>query len=446
MRFNQSMAKKSLDRPSIASQGSAFPGVDPEKEAQQRRALRFYKSLMTGLLVIAAIIFVVCTWWLDHVNGTVAWWVGLVRAGAEAGMVGGLADWFAVAALFRHPMGLPIPHTALVPRKKDQIGDSLSEFVGENFLNAQLITEKVSEANLPEKIGAWLAHPENAGKVSDRVGRFTANAVGAIDRADAEALINQQVIGRFTEPAWGPPLGRMLDSLIEDGKVEPVVQEIISWGRRKVGEMESGVVTLIDERMPRWAPRFAKELVGERVYRELVDFMAEVDTDPRHDARRAIRRLLSQFAQDLQFDAAMITRVEGLKQDIMGSRAAANVAGEMWDAVSQSLIDAAVDPSSLLRRRVAELAQEWGERINTDAELRENLDRRIEGAARFIADHYANDITAIISETVKRWDAKEASEKIELMVGKDLQFIRMNGTIVGSLAGIAIYTVSHFLL
>ena len=275
---------------------------------------------------------------------------------------------------------------------------------------------------------------------------FTANAVGAIDRADAEALINQQVIGRFTEPAWGPPLGRMLDSLIEDGKVEPVVQEIISWGRRKVGEMESGVVTLIDERMPRWAPRFAKELVGERVYRELVDFMAEVDTDPRHDARRAIRRLLSQFAQDLQFDAAMITRVEGLKQDIMGSRAAANVAGEMWDEVSQSLIDAAVDPSSLLRRRVAELAQEWGERINTDAELRENLDRRIEGAARFIADHYANDITAIISETVKRWDAKEASEKIELMVGKDLQFIRMNGTIVGSLAGIAIYTVSHFLL
>ena len=178
MRFNQSMAKKSLDRPSIASQGSAFPGVDPEKEAQQRRALRFYKSLMTGLLVIAAIIFVVCTWWLDHVDGTVAWWVGLVRAGAEAGMVGGLADWFAVAALFRHPMGLPIPHTALVPRKKDQIGDSLSEFVGENFLNAQLITEKVSEANLPEKIGAWLAHPENAGKVSDRVGRFYGECCG----------------------------------------------------------------------------------------------------------------------------------------------------------------------------------------------------------------------------------------------------------------------------
>ena len=251
MRFNRFMAKHSLDTPASVSRRLEVPGPSPEVEAERRRSLRIYKAWMTGLLVFAAIVFLACLWWTDRAGGDVPGWVGYVRAAAEAGMVGGLADWFAVTALFRYPMGIPIPHTALVPRKKDQIGGALSEFVGENFLNAQLITEKVSEANVPEKIGAWLAQPANAEKVSEQVGRFTANAVGAIDPADAEALINQQVIDRFAEPAWGPPLGRMLDSLIADGKVEPVVQEIITWGRGKVGEMEDTVVSMIDDRMPR---------------------------------------------------------------------------------------------------------------------------------------------------------------------------------------------------
>ena len=213
----------------------------------------------------------------------------------------------------------------------------------------------------------------------------------------------------------------MLDGLIADGKVEPVVQDIISWGRAKVGTMEESVVTMIDERMPSWAPRFAKDLVGERVYRELADFMREIDTDPDHDARNAIRRTIAQFASDLQFDADMITRVEGIKADIMGSTAAKSVAGEMWGTVSQSLIDASFDPSSPLRRRVAALAQEWGGRISTDPELRASLDERIQGASRFIADNYAADVTAIISDTIERWDGREAADKIELMVGKDLQ-------------------------
>lgn len=441
------MAKHALDQEE--EQGTsisgrlAVPGPSPEVEAERRRSLRIHKTWVTGLLVLAAVIYIACEWWITR-SGAPGW-VPYVRAAAEAGMVGGLADWFAVTALFRYPMGIPIPHTALVPKKKDQIGGALSEFVGENFLNAELITEKVTEANLAERTGAWLAQPDNADKVSEQVGRFTGSAIAAIDPNDAEALINHQVLDRLAEPAWGPPLGRMLDGLIEDGKVEPVVEDIISWGRAKVGTMEESVVTMIDERMPGWAPRFAKELVGERVYRELADFMWEIDTDPNHAARQAIRRTIAQFAADLQFDPDMISRVEELKGDIMGSTAAKSVAGELWGTVSQSLIDASFDPSSPLRRRVAELAQEWGGRIVADPELRASLDRRIEGAARFIADNYASDITAIISDTIERWDGREAADKIELMVGKDLQYIRVNGTIVGALAGLVIYTVTQIL-
>ena len=438
------MGKHDLgEREASVSDRLAVPGPSPEVEAERRRSLRIHKTWVTGLLVLAALIYIACEWWITR--GAAPVWVPYVRAASEAGMVGGLADWFAVTALFRYPMGVPIPHTALVPKKKDQIGGALSEFVGENFLNAELITEKVAEANLPERTGAWLSQPDNAEKVSEQVGRFTGNAITAIDPEDAKALINHQVLDRLAEPAWGPPLGRMLDGLIADGKVEPVVEDIISWGRAKVGTMEESVVTMIDERMPSWAPRFAKELVGERVYRELVEFMREIDSDPDHEARQAIRRTIAQFASDLQFDPERITRVESIKDDIMGSTAAKSVAGEMWGTVSQSLIDASFDPSSPLRRRVAELAQEWGGRIATDAELRASLDRRIQGAARFIADNYASDITAIISDTIGRWDGREAADKIELMVGKDLQYIRVNGTIVGALAGLLIYTVTQLL-
>lgn len=360
-------------------------------------------------------------------------------------MVGGLADWFAVTAIFRHPLGLPIPHTALVRKKKDQVGEALSEFVGENFLNAELITEKVSQADIPVKLGQWLSQPANAAKVSREAGKLTANAVRAIEPGDAAAVIQSQLIDRLAEPAWGPVAGKLLEGLIEDGKLEPVVDEIIDWGYDKVLTMEEPVVTLIDERMPQWAPRFARSLVGERVYRELVSWMAEVKSDKDHQARQAIRRNLASFAVDLQTDPQMVARVEGLKADIMGSTPVAGAAAGIWASASAAIIGQAEDAESMLREKIAELCLRWGNNIQTDPQLRASLDRRIQGAAGFFADNYASEVTDIISETIERWDADEASDKIELMVGKDLQFIRLNGTIVGALAGVAIYTINHLL-
>ena len=420
------------------------PGPSPEVEAERRRVLRNHKIFVTGLLVVAAVIFLACSWWQSQPGGAPVW-VGYVRAAAEAGMVGGLADWFAVTALFRHPMRLPIPHTALIPRKKDQLGQALSEFVGENFLNAELITEKVRKANIPEKLGAWLSQPENAEKVSREAGRLTANALRALDPADAEALIQSQLIDRFTDPQWGPPTGRVLADLIEDGRTEPVVQEVVTWVHRKVTGMEDQVVSLIDDRMPQWAPKFAKDLVGAKVYKELVGFTAAVASDPEHEARHAIRRFLGDLADDLQHDPSMIARVEGIKHDLLGSTPVRGAAAAIWATASASLVDAALDETSLLRTKITELCLTWGTNIQTDPQLRESLDRRITGAAAFLADNYAGEVTAIISETVERWDADEASDKIELMVGKDLQFIRLNGTIVGALAGLGIYTVNHLL-
>lgn len=425
------------------------PGMSPEVEAEKRRILRTYKFWVTALLVVMAAIYLLCTWWLhnpdNNADSTLGWWVGFVRAGSEAGMVGGLADWFAVTALFRYPMGIPIPHTALIPKKKDQIGDELSKFVGENFLHAQAITEKIEEANIPEQVGQWLTQPANAERVSAEIGRLSANAVRAADRADAEALISSQVLSRAMKPQWGPPLGRLLEGLIDDGKIEPIVDEVVSWVRTKVAGMEDSVVKLIDEKMPRWAPRFARDLVGEKVYRELVDFVADVDTNPDHDARIAVRRTIAQFADDLQNDPKMIDRIEQVKADVMASDAMGSAAGSIWEQVSAAVIEAAEDPDSVLRQRISQTCQRWGEKINTDPSVRAQLDRRIESTARFLVDNYGDTITGLISENIQRWDGKEASDKIELLVGKDLQFIRVNGTIVGALVGVTIYTVTQFL-
>ncbi|KQB87276.1 DUF445 domain-containing protein [Corynebacterium lowii] len=421
-----------------------LPGPSPEAEAERRRTLRRHKAFVTGLLAVAALIFLGCTWWQHQPGGAPAW-VGYVRAASEAGMVGGLADWFAVTALFRHPMGLPIPHTALIPKKKDQLGDSLSGFVGENFLNAELITEKIATANLPLHAGKWLADPAHAQRVSAEAGQLAYNALAAVKDEDAEALIRRLLIDKAAEPQWGPPAGRALEQLIDDGKTEPLIEELITWTHRKVQGSQDLITRLLDERKPVWAPRFVNDLVGEKIYRELVNWTADVAADPHHEARRALHRFLRQFAQDLQHDPQMIERVEGWKEEIMRSRPVEQAAPALWRATSRSLSQAVSDPDSLLRRTITHYSLHWGQRLLAEEKLREELNRKVVTAAAFVANNYSGQITAIISDTVRAWDAEEASEKIELMVGKDLQFIRLNGTIVGALAGLAIYTVAQVL-
>ena len=436
------MSDKAVD---VAAQDRlAVPGPSPEVEAERRRVLRRYKAVATGLLLVAAAIYFACRW-AEAQPGETATGVGFVRAAAEAGMIGGLADWFAVTALFRKPLGLPIPHTAIVRNKKDQIGESLSGFVGENFLNAELITQKVRAAGIPDRAGEWLSQPENAEKVSSEAGRLTANIVRALDPKDAEAVINTMLIDKLAQPEWAPPAGRLLEQLIEEGRTEPVVDELVQWLHRKALGSEALITRILDERLPTWAPQFLNDVVGDKVYRELVQWTSAVSTDPNHEARHAIRRFLNNLARDLQEDPTMIQRVEDMKHDIMGSTPVQGLASALWASTSTTLIDAAENPDSLLRQKVAELAVSWGNNLRSDAELRESLDRRITGAAAFLADNYADEVTSIISETVERWDADEASDKIELMVGKDLQYIRLNGTVVGALAGLLIYTVSHLI-
>lgn len=421
-----------------------MPTPSPETEARKLAALKKHRAIATGMLVAAAIIFLLCEWHL-HASTQPQTWVGFVKAAAEAGMVGGLADWFAVTALFRYPLGIKIPHTAIVRRKKDQVGESLGDFVRDNFLNSTLISQKVASVHIPAKVGEWLQDPQHVERVSQEVGAFTAKALQAVDTPENAALIRETVVEKAAQPEWGPLLGKGLERLIHQGNLDPLVEESIQWMHRKAVDSEELITRLVDERAPSWAPRLVNQLVGDKVYMELISWTDKVRRDPNHEARQAIRRFLRNLADDLQHDPTMQQRVEDFKYSVLESPAVAEATQKMWDSSLQSIIAAAEDPNSKLRQKLVEYVAAWGTRLNTDAALREKLEHKIVQAATWLVDNYGHALTSIISETIERWDADEASDKIELMVGKDLQFIRMNGTIVGALAGLVIYTISYLL-
>ena len=429
--------------PESASSGAA-PVPQAGNQEARRADLRRWKAIALSFLIGAAVIFLGCSWWQASESGAPVW-VGYVRAAAEAGMVGGLADWFAVTALFRRPLGLPIPHTALIPNNKDRVGDALSDFVEENFLTADALSAKVREAELPLWLARQGVEPGKAEEVSAWIGERAASVVGDLDPAEAEHFIRTQVMDRLAEPEWGPPLGRLLEGYIADGKARPLEDDLIEWAHGKILSMESTVVTAIDERMPGWAPRFAREMVGEKVYTELVEFADEVRRNGNHEARLAIRRNLSKLASDLQWDADMRGRIEGIKQEMLASDQAQQAPAAMWRTVSTTLIDQLNDPESFLRQKITAKVKELAHRLLEDSEFLAQANALVDKAARYAVEKFAPEIIAIIPETIKRWDAEEASQNIELMVGKDLQFIRLNGTIVGSLAGLVIFAINHLI-
>ncbi len=411
-------------------------------EDNKRRDLIRMKAVATGFLVVATAVYLFCRW--QESRGAVGW-VGYLRAASEAGMVGALADWFAVTALFRHPLGLPIPHTAIIRRKKEQIGESLGSFIGTNFLAPDVVTAKVASAQVPLRLGRWMADPEHADRVAAETSTILRAVVGALRDADVEQVIDHTLVQRIAEPKWGPPIGKVLAELIAENRQQPLLDMLAERAHEWALGSQETIDRIVLRDAPQWAPKFANILLSEKIYRELVEFTWKVRSNPDHEVRLAANKFLVTFAEDLQHDPATIEKAETIKATIMGREEITGLAAATWRVAKRLILESADDPHSTLRTKVAENVQELGERLRDDDEMRDKVDRWIQRGARYVAANYADEITTIITDTVARWDAEDASRKIELQVGRDLQFIRINGTVVGALAGLAIYAVSHLL-
>nr|WP_230010130.1 DUF445 domain-containing protein [Microbacterium sp. Bi128] len=398
------------------------------------------KLLALSLLVVMAVIFIVAFALQKQYPG-----FEYVRAAAEGGMVGALADWFAVTALFKYPMGIKIPHTAIIPRRKDQIGASLGEFVETNFLSEQVVQEKLASADIARKAGAWLSSPGGPDRVAKEGAAVIRGAFKVLNDDDVQAVIESMVRKHLLTPPWGPPVGRLAERIFDDGHhhalVDLMVDRTVDWVR----DNQETVNRLVTDRSPTWVPSFVDGLVGDKVYVEILKFTRAVQSDPQHQVRLSIDKYLKELAQDLQHDPVMIARAEGIKAQVLGDPEVRELASRTWDTIKTALLTAVDDPHSELTVKFKAAVHDFGTRLLVDPELAGKVNAWIGDAAGYLVKTYRSDIAGVITDTVARWDAEETSQKIELQVGRDLQFIRINGTVVGALAGLAIFTLATLL-
>jgi uncharacterized membrane-anchored protein YjiN (DUF445 family) len=394
------------------------------------------RTVATGLLVLAAVVFV-ATLRLDH-DGV---W-GFVNTAAEAAMVGALADWFAVTALFRHPLGVPVPHTALVKKRKDELGRSLQEFVTENFLTEEIARDRLAAAHVAERVGAWLGEPAHRERVLTEVTRGGARALERVADDDVHDFLEQLLLPRLAQEPISPILGSLLEGVVEGGNHTGLVDLGLDEVRRWLDDNPDLFKQVVGDRAPWWTPEWVDDKVIDWTYRQALGWLAEMRTDVRHPARTALDDLLRRLAADLQHDPDVMASAESLKERLLAHPQVPTSAVAVWQSLRASLLGAMADRDSYFWARGDELLTHLGDHLAHDTAWQERLEQHLGEIVAFFVNTYGDELAEVISVTVERWDADEASERIELFVGRDLQFIRINGTVVGALAGLAIHTVA----
>lgn len=406
-------------------------------DAERRRALRRMKLVATSLLGFAAVIYV-----LTHGEDGA---LGYVNAAAEASMVGAMADWFAVTALFKHPLGIPVPHTALVPKRKDSFALSLEEFVEAHFLTGEAIRERYAEAEVSKRFGAWLAEEPNAQRVVHEGSRVGRRVLKRIRNDEVRAVLEVVVLPRLEREPIGPLAGSLLEQFVNDGAHQDVidlaVDELTAW----LVENQRTFEALLVERAPSWTPDWLNAIVTDRVHEEAVAWLRDIRADPNHQARAAIGKLLADLADNLQHDPQTMERAEAMKARWLAHPQTLDTAMALWDLGRATLDEALQDPDGHVRARLTEETMAVGARIRDDDALRARIDEDVGAGLVFVVENYASELAPVITQVISRWDGREASERIELHVGRDLQFIRINGTLVGGLVGVVIHAASDLL-
>ncbi|MBW1598438.1 DUF445 domain-containing protein [Streptomyces sp. JJ38] len=422
--------------PGLARDLGAFTAADVEKQ----RGVRRMKAIATAALVLAAVVYGLATW-AEHAGAGA--WAGYVAAAAEAGMVGALADWFAVTALFKRPMGLPIPHTAIIRTKKDQLGRNLGDFVGDNFLSDDVVRSRLRAVGIGFRLGGWLADPEHADRVTAELATAVRGALTVLRDTDVQAVIGEAINRRADAQEVAPGLGRMLQRIVDDQGHRRVLDLVCGRAHDWLLRHRESVMEAVAGGAPGWTPRFVDHKIGERVYKELLRFAADMRDMPDHPARVAVDRFLGDFARELQDDPATRERVERLKSELLARDEVQELIASAWSSVRAMIVAAAEDERSELRLRVRASLLSLGGRLASDGRLQGKVDDWVEGAAAHVVTTYRHEITSLITETVAGWDADQTARKIEANIGRDLQFIRINGTVVGSLAGLAIHAATR---
>ncbi len=402
-----------------------------------QRGARGMRVLATAMLAGMAALFIAATGLVDVHPG----W-GFVRAFAEAAMVGGIADWFAVTALFRHPLGLPIPHTAIIPRNKDRIGDTLAAFVRDNFLTPVVVARRMRAVDVAGAVGRFLAQPPGEGRLRQGASRLLADILEALDEEQLGGMVKSAVAARMRAMEVAPVLGRTLEAAMTTDRHVPMVDALVTWAGRTLDANEVLIRDMVHQRAS-WILRLAglDERLAEAIIDGLRKLTIDMAVDPDHPVRAKAEEGLAQLAFKLQNDAETQARVEEWKNEMIANEAVSNWLGGLWENSRAGLLAAARDPDAALAGRFGEALRQLGESLQKEPRLARAINQFARRAAAGIVASYGNGIVKLVSETVRAWDARTVTDRLEAAVGRDLQYIRINGTIVGGLVGLVIHTV-----
>lgn len=411
------------------------PGID-----EQRRQLRRMKGIAFALLAVAAAVFVAAGPFEDTRP-----WLGYVRAFAEASMVGGLADWFAVTALFRHPLGIPIPHTAIIPERKNEIGRGLGEFVRSNFLIPAVLEERVRAAHPSARLSAWLAHPDAALKVADAVVRGVQAAGAALRDEEVQDLLETQIRLRVEHIEAAPLVGRSLSLVLGEGRQAALVDGMLDRTRSVLLAQLPDLRKQFERESPWWVPEPIDDKVFNRIVNGVERLLTDIRSDRTHPVRVSIESGITRALAEMQTDPLMIAKGEKWKAELLNHPDVRQWIGSAWQAVRTSLEAELADRSSDLRRRLEDAVRQAGERLARDPVLAGKVDDGLVRAVVSVAASSGDEVASLITTTVEKWNADETVDRIETQIGRDLQFVRMNGTIVGGLIGLVLHALSRIL-
>jgi uncharacterized membrane-anchored protein YjiN (DUF445 family) len=408
------------------------------RQAVRRRRLAVMRRRATGMLVAVTVAFLVVL-----LFGGDATWVGYLQATLEASMVGALADWFAVTALFRHPLGIPIPHTAIIPERKDTFGETLGEFVQSSFLTPDIIVERVRSARVADRLASWLSTPANAERLSHHVADAAVSVADVLRDDEVQRAIEDAIRGRVEATPLAPLAGRALGVVTEGGRHQQLLDVSLRGVDKFLDDNQDSLRARFAAEAPWWMP----EAVEDRLFERLIDgarkLVHEVSANPNHELRRDADARIRRLVIELETSDEMRARGEDLKAELLDHPELRSWAGTVWQDLKASLRAQAADPDSELRRRLAEAVCSLGQRLRDDPALAARTEGAVEAGVRYVSEQFDEDLAAMVSNTIARWDAHETADRLELLLGPDLQFIRINGTVVGGLAGLAIYSFAQ---
>lgn len=425
-----------------AAVGPAALQITPDDEVKRVRLVQM-KRVATLMLVGVAVLFVVTRFLESRYP-----WLGFVRAFAEAAMVGGIADWFAVTALFRHPMGIPIPHTAIVPSRKDRIGTALGNFVQRNFLTREVVSGKIAAMQLGNRAAQWLSRPENSRRLARHAAHGLSGAVGVLRDDDVQALVDRGIVSRLRRMQAAPLMARLFELLTAGGRHQALLDDALRLAAKFLYENEAMIRERVKAESPWWVPGAVDSRVGDKIVSGVEKTLVAVAADPDHPLRQRYDEAVDRFVLSLRENPETIARFEQIKLDVLAHPGVAEFSREVWGDVKGRIASYAEQVADDAEQAPDQLEQ-WlaglGHTVLQDPVLSAKVNGWIVEMVAYAVDQAREEVATLISTTVAAWDAHATSRKIELQIGRDLQFIRINGTLVGGLVGLILYAVGLLL-